>query len=153
MPPAGSRLSSAEPAGSVTGTWIQTADGRWTFTSGGRTYNSEWAYIHNPYADAQKGQKPADWFRFDSTGHMVTGWFTDQDGNKYYLNPLSDNTLGRMVTGWSWIQGEDGKMRCYYFNQVSDGTKGALLRNTATPDGYLVNSDGMWIVNGTAILR
>lgn len=151
--PAGSRLSSAAPAGSVTGTWIQTADGRWTFTSGGRTYNSEWAYIHNPYADAQKGQKPADWFRFDSTGHMVTGWFTDQDGNKYYLNPLSDNTLGRMVTGWSWIQGEDGKMRCYYFNQVSDGTKGALLRNTATPDGYLVNSDGMWIVNGTAILR
>ena len=151
--PAGSKLSSAAPAGSVTGTWIQTADGRWTFTSGGRTYSNEWAYIHNPYADTQKGQNQADWFRFDSTGHMVTGWFTDSDGKRYYLNPMSDNTLGKMMTGWNWITGEDKKTRCYYFNQVSDGTKGALLRGTATPDGYLVDTDGVWMVNGNAILR
>ncbi len=151
--PAGSRLPSAAPAGSVAGTWIQTADGRWTFTSGGRTYNNEWAYIHNPYADADKGQNPADWFRFDGTGHMVTGWFTDQDGKRYYLNPMSDNTLGRMITGWRWIDGTDGKKRCYYFNPVSDGTKGALLFNAVTPDGYMVDKDGIWIVNGVAMLR
>lgn len=84
---------------------------------------------------------------------MVTGWFTDQDGKRYYLNPMSDNTLGRMITGWNWIDGSDGKKRCYYFNPASDGTKGALLLNAVTPDGYMVNQDGMWTVNGVVMLR
>ena len=83
----------------------------------------------------------------------MTGWFTDQDGKRYYLNPVSDNTLGRMITGWRWIDGTDGKKRCYYFNPVSDGTKGALLFNAVTPDGYMVDKDGIWIVNGVAMLR
>lgn len=138
--PSGSKKADSAPAGAVIGTWIQTADGRWTFTAGGRTYASEWAYIHNPYAAT--GQEEADWFRFSETGHMVTGWFTDSDSNTYYLNPVSDNTLGRMVTGWNWLDGQ-----CYYFNSVSNGTRGALARNTETPDGYQVNGDGAWVVH------
>jgi len=145
--PAGSKTAQSAPEGSVTGTWVQTADERWTFTSGGRTYNNEWAYIHNPYADPRKGQKAADWFRFSVSGHMITGWFVDQDGNTYYLSPVSDNTKGRMVTGWNWIPGTDGRYRCYYFKENSDGTKGALLKNAITPDGYVVNADGAWTVN------
>lgn len=153
--PAGGKIpsASAAPAGSVEGIWMQSSDGRWTFSSNGRTYGNEWAYIYNPYADTRKGQNQADWFRFDSTGHMVTGWFTDQDGRKYYLNSASDNTLGRMVTGWNWISGTDEKKRCYYFNPSSDGTKGALLRSSVTPDGYGVNEEGVWVVNGTEVLR
>ena len=42
-----------------------------------------------------------------------------------------------MLTGWQTI---DGKM--YYFNTVSDGTRGALYVNRQTPDGYLVGADG-----------
>ena len=57
-----------------------------------------WTYVHNPYAGI--GQEQAGWFRFSETGHMVTGWYQDGDGNSYYLNPNSDGTLGRMVTGW-----------------------------------------------------
>jgi len=151
--PTGSRTASLAPVGSVTGTWIQTADGRWTFSSGGRTYNKEWAYIHNPYADSKKGQNPAEWFRFDETGHMVTGWYTDTDGNRYYLNPIADNTKGRMVTGWNWIRESDGKLYCYYFNERSDGTKGALLRDIVTPDGYQVNHAGQWTMNGMVQTR
>lgn len=64
-----------------------------------RTYASKWAAIYNPYADKTKGQQEYDWFRFDESGYMVTGWFTDVDGNRYYLNPVSDGTQGRMVTG------------------------------------------------------
>lgn len=52
----------------------------------------------------------------------MTGWFVDVDGKKYYLNPESDGTQGRMVTGWKWIDGKD----CY-FNEISDGSKGALM--------------------------
>ncbi len=151
--PAGSKTAVSAPKGSVTGTWVKTADGRWTFTSGGRTFHSEWAYIHNPYADAGKKQEQAEWFRFGETGHMQTGWFADQDGHLYYLNPVSDNTLGRMITGWNWITGSDGKTRCFYFNEVSDGTKGALLQNAVTPDGYQVNADGAWIINGVTQIK
>lgn len=151
--PAGSRTGATAPSGSVTGTWIQTADGNWTFSSGGRTFSKEWAYIHNPYAELGKGQSPADWFRFDDGGHMMTGWYTDIDGNQYYLNPVSDNTKGRMITGWHWIPNTDGRLYCYYFNQRSDGTKGALWKNKVTPDGYQVDDQGRWIVDGVIQVR
>lgn len=144
-------ISGTAPAGSVTGTWVNTADGLWAFASGGRTYTDEWAFIHNPYAD--KSQSSADWFLFDKTGHMMTGWFTDSDGNTYYLSPLSDGTLGHMITGWNWITGVDGLERCYYFNQVSDGTRGALLKNVTSPDGKIVNENGEWLVSGSVQLR
>lgn len=70
---------------------------------------------------------------------MRTGWVTESDGNTYYLNPVSDNTQGMMLTGWQLI---DGKW--YYFNEISDGTKGRLLRSTVTPDGYTVDANGIW---------
>ena len=47
-----------------------------------------------------------------------------------------------MVTGWYWIDG-----MCYYFNPVSDGTRGAMKRNCEI-DGYQLNEDGIWVVNG-----
>lgn len=139
------------PAGSVTGTWMDTADGLWTFASGGRIYTDEWAYIHNPYA--ANGQSGTGWFRFDKTGHMMTGWFTDLSGSVYYLSPISDGTKGYMVTGWRWIPGADGLERCYYFNPVSDGTKGAMLKNTTTSDGKMLNELGELTVNGVVQVR
>lgn len=151
--PAGSgpAAGTEAPEGSVVGTWVNTADGLWAFTVGGRTYHNEWAYVHNPYAVG--GQSGTDWFRFDETGHMVTGWYTDQDGNTYYLWPFPDGTQGRMVTGWQWIAGSDGKERCYYFNPISDGTRGAMYRSRTAPDGKNVNEKGEWTVNGAVQLR
>lgn len=124
------------------GTWTEAEQHKWTFRDDTRTYASEWAAIYNPYADKTKGQQEYDWFQFDESGYMVTGWFTDVDGNRYYLNPVSDGTQGRMVTGWYWIDG-----MCYYFNPVSDGTRGAMKRNCEI-DGYQLNEDGIWVVNG-----
>lgn len=131
----------------VTGTWIQSAAGKWLFTGQGRTYNNEWAAIQNPYADTKLGQQVYDWFRFDPEGFLLTGWFTDTDGSVYYLNPVSDNTLGRMFTGWNWIAGPDGTMSCYYFNPVSNGTRGQLMKN-CTIDGYSLNENGEWTTDG-----
>lgn len=160
----GSSSSGVTPGGSVSktsklpdyvvsGTWVQNAAGKWLFTGNGRTYVNEWAAVHNPYADASIGQSTFDWFRFDKDGFMITGWYTDEKGDTYYLNPVSDNTLGRMFTGWNWIKGEDGKERCYYFNPNSDGTKGKLFKNCNTPDGYTVDENGAWTINGIVITR
>ncbi|WP_347032377.1 hypothetical protein, partial [Brevibacterium paucivorans] len=49
--PTGKTQSTGAPAGSVTGSWTQAANGKWLFAAG-RTYADEWAYINNPYASA-----------------------------------------------------------------------------------------------------
>lgn len=139
--PAGTTRGTTAPVGAVTGTWVQDAAGRWLFTGNGRTYASEWAYIHNPYAPV--GAESANWFRFDDQGYMVTGWYTDLQGRRYFLHDAADGLQGRMYTGWNWISG-----RRYYFNEISDGTRGALLQDTVTPDGCQVNKDGEWVVDG-----
>ena len=120
---------------------------------------NKWAAIFNPYADTSKGQEAFSWFRFDANGFMVTGWFTDTDGNVYFLHNVSDNTLGRMYTGWhriggSWYAfGPSGRMltgwnwingRCYYLEPES----GRMLSDAVTPDGYTVDSSGASTVNG-----
>lgn len=136
--------------GSVSGEWSCDTEGNWRFNAG-RLYANEWAYVHNPYADSSKGQSANDWFHFGEDGVMDTGWFTDTDGRVYYLNPVSDNTMGRMFTGWQWIRGADGLRRCYYFEEVSNGYRGSLYRQTTTPDGYTVDADGAWIMNGEVV--
>ncbi len=110
------------PAGSLKGTWNMDERGRWSFEANGRRRRNEWAYIYNPYAREDRGQRPADWFYFDGDGHMVTGW--------------------------RWVAGSDGKTRCYYLNENSDGTKGAMYFSRTTPDGYQVDRDGAWTVDG-----
>ncbi len=148
VPLSGTPLLTAEP-----GQWIRTEDGYWIFQTDGQPCRDQWVYIENPYADPALGQSLFDWFRFDPDGHMVTGWFQDQDGYRYYLNPVSDRTLGRMMTGWVWIPGEDGQLRCYYFQEHSDGWRGALYKNRMTPDGFMVNDEGAWIVENEVQIR
>ena len=137
----------------VHGEWNQDIFGNWRFTANGRLYQNEWAYVANPYADISKGQSAADWFHFGADGIMDTGWFTDTDGRIYYLNPVSDNTRGRMLTGWQWIKGNDGLSRCYYFETVSNGHRGALYVNTITPDNYAVDKTGAWLENGSVVTK
>ncbi len=122
----------------VTGTWSQNADGTWIFSDGNRLYADEWAAIFNPYANVDAGQNACDWFRFDVDGTLMTGWFTDIDGRRYYLNPNSDGTLGRMMTGWQQIEGVN-----YYFNEVSDGTKGAWIQEMKDASDSAERADGV----------
>lgn len=104
-------------------------------------------------------------------GHVVTGtWLQNAagrwmftDGSRTYANewaavhnPYANTAAGQkifdwfrfdadgfMVTGWCWIDG-----KCYYFNEQSDGTRGALLCNTVTADGSRTNQEGAWVVDG-----
>ncbi len=120
------------------GNWAQADDGSWTFKDeDGETYTNRWAAVYNPYAQTDAADA-FDWFRFDETGHLITGWYEDPtDGNTYYMNPASDGTQGRMMTGWVVIDGKE-----YYFNPSSDGARGRMFRNEMTPDGHFVGPDG-----------
>lgn len=55
-----------------------------------------------------------------------TGWWYQNDDGGYPNN------------GWTWVDG-----RCYYFTP-----EGYCLINTQTPDGYMVDASGAWIVDG-----
>lgn len=149
----GSSGNSGGSSSNATQTWNQNTDGTWSCQNGGIPYQSEWAYIYNPYADVSKGQSPYGWFRFDADGNMQTGWYTDENGNTYYLWPYADNAQGTMAVGWQWIRGEDGKERCYYFNPNPDGTQGRLLTNLVIEDKYLVDDKGAWMEDGVVVTR
>ncbi len=63
----------------------------------------------------------------DFTGY----WYQNDDGT-YPVNC------------WQWIDdNHDGIAESYYFDD-----KGYILVNTTTPDGYSVDTNGAWIVNG-----
>ena len=56
-----------------------------------------------------------------------------------------DNEDGTWAAAqWKWIDGNhDGTAECYFFDE-----SGWLASNTVTPDGYTVNADGAWTVDG-----
>ena len=124
--------SAMSPNFDSAGTWIQDSTGWWYQNKDGSYPAACWQlFTYNG---------TSEWYHFDEKGYMQTGWFTDTDGNRYYLHAVSDGTRGRMYTGWNLIDGV-----WYYFNPTSDGTKGALFMNRQTPDGYRVDASGAWV--------
>lgn len=77
-----------------------------------------------------------------STGAVLaSGWQKDSKGWWYSTN--ADNSAWH-ANGWQWVDGNgDGTAECYYFD-----SNGYCLMNTTTPDGYKVNENGAWLVNG-----
>ena len=115
------------------GQWIQDEKGWWYKRPDGSYPKNSWGY------EAYNGK--SYWYYFLDSGYMATGW-VEVNGSKYYLFPNSDGWKGRMLTGWQWIDGN-----CYYLDPQGQN-EGALYRNTTTPDGFTVDSEGRWIVNG-----
>ncbi|MDO4264867.1 MAG: InlB B-repeat-containing protein [Eubacteriales bacterium] len=138
----GSSASGPAQAG-TNGTWKQDATGWWFETPDGgypadAWYECEW-------------NNAKQWYHFNPSGYLDHGWYTDKDGNTYYLHDTHDDSFGYMYAGWKWING-----KCYYFNPVSGQNGlpyGALFKNTTTPDGYTVNEAGEWVVNGTVQIQ
>lgn len=65
------------------------------------------------------------------------GWWWEREGGSYLTNQ------------WMWIDGNaDGIVECYCF-----GPDGYMLANTTTPDGYTVDANGAWTVNGVVQSR
>ena len=137
---------STDESGGVRGTWSMAEDGTWSFSANGTVYRDSWGYLYNPYANQGKGE--AGWFRFDQEGRLITGWYQDADGCWYYMNPVSDGSLGKMLTGWQWIADSSGQEYCYYFYPDSGSPMGSMAARTVTPDGFEVDEQGRWCVNG-----
>lgn len=76
-----------------------------------------------------------------ATTAFAAGWQKNDTGWWYGTN--ADNSAWH-ANGWQWIDGNgDGTAECYWFDH-----NGYMAENTTTPDGYTVNADGAWTVNG-----
>ena len=76
-------------------------------------------------------------------GSMARGWHQDSKGAyRFYDNREGSPTEGQELRGWQWIDGY-----CYYFEEEGE-KKGILLQNGISKDGYTVNEEGQWTVNG-----
>nr|WP_298479950.1 cell wall-binding protein [uncultured Oribacterium sp.] len=143
----GSSIVSGSPAGQVLGAdrslsngeWVKDEKGWWYKRQDGSYPKSTWGY------EAYNGQ--SYWYYFLDSGYMATGW-VDLNGSKYYLFPGSDGWMGRMLTGWQWVDGY-----CYYFGMDRGNNEGHLYRNEKTPDGYQVDKEGRWVENGVLQIK
>ena len=111
--------------------WIKDGKGWWYRKTDGTWPHDEWCELEF------LGRK--DWYYFDKNGYVVSGWLKWNESS-YYLNPISNGWFGRMETGWKNV---DGKW--YFFEPVLGRNQGHLFVNTVTPDGYKVDSNGVWI--------
>ncbi len=120
--------------GAYNGNWSQDNMGWKVQKSNGSYANDEWCKF------TWNGK--TNWYHFNTQGYADGGWYTDTDGQKYYLYNAHDGNFGYMYTGWNEI---DGKW--YYFNTiaVNGGSLGSLVTNGTTPDGYKVDAAGAWV--------
>ena len=59
--------------------------------------------------------------------------------NRYYYNKRD-----YYKSSWQWLDlNLDGIYECYYFNVL-----GHMYKNGITPDGYQVNANGEWVIDG-----
>ena len=117
---AGSQQSQAANPVASGSSWIQ-RNGVWAY----REANG--ALVRNARREINGKQ-----YWFDENGNMLEGWRQDGSGAWYYLTPGQ----GSLQTN-SWLL---YKNQWYYL-----GSDGKMLTDSRTPDGYLVNKEGIWI--------
>lgn len=66
----------------------------------------------------------------------VTRTRSTDDGRTLYYTDNGDNIE---YPCWIWVDGY-----CYYYQNAKN-----ILKNTTTPDGYTVDAEGRWVIDGT----
>lgn len=67
------------------------------------------------------------------------------NGKKYFLNTLHNGQFGKLLTGWQWIDGY-----CYFFEAEDSKTLGEL-KVSGSKDGYQLDENGRYLLNGTVV--
>ena len=117
------------------GSWQRDSVGWWYKNSNGSYPKNDWQRIDGKwyyfdgrgYITHSKWERIKDyWYYFNTSGHMTeNAW--EMIGDKWYYF----DTKGHMLSN-QWV-GD------YYV-----GKDGDMLKNTVTPDNYVVGSDGKW---------
>lgn len=82
---------------------------------------------------------------------FAAGWSLDQASGRwqYDLGNGQHYAAETQAPRWEWLDGNaDGIAECYAFDQA-----GWMYSGGTTPDGYTVNADGAWTLNGAVQFR
>ena len=138
-----------------TGEW-KAMNGKWFYEKEGKPVKDwlmdkgNWYYLSQDSGEMLLGSqdiKGANYYFQNKNeaveGSMARGWHQDSKGAyRFYDNREGSPTEGQELRGWQWIDGY-----CYYFEEEGE-KKGILLQNGISKDGYTVNEEGQWTVNG-----
>ena len=124
-------ISLASPANTI-GQWFNRS-GKWYYGKDEDSLRKEWIV------------SDGDWYylRKDS-GELQSGWLS-LNGKKYFLNTLHNGQFGKLLTGWQWIDGY-----CYFFEAEDSKTLGEL-KVSDSKDGYQLDENGRYLLNGTVV--
>ena len=124
-------ISLANPANTI-GQWFNRS-GKWYYGKDEDSLRKEWIV------------SDGDWYYLHKdSGELQSGWLS-LNGKKYFLNTLHNGQFGKLLTGWQWIDGY-----CYFFEAEDSKTLGEL-KVSGSKDGYQLDENGRYLLNGTVV--
>ena len=137
------------------GAW-KAVNGKWFYEKEGKPVKDwlmdkgNWYYLSQDSGEMLLGSQEikGSSYYFQNKNEAVEGslarcWHQDSMcAYRFYDNREGSPTEGHELRGWQWIDGY-----CYYFEEEGE-KKGILLQNGMSKDGYTVNEEGQWTVNG-----
>ena len=124
-------ISLASPANTI-GQWFNRS-GKWYYGKDEDSLRKEWIV------------SDGDWYYLHKdSGELQSGWLS-LNGKKYFLNTLHNGRFGKLLTGWQWIDGY-----CYFFEAEDSKTLGEL-KVSGSKDGYQLDENGRYLLNGTVV--
>ena len=103
-----------------TGWWLEFANGE--YAAANSTETLHWEMING------------SWYSFGKDGYVNENWIFDPAINSWYFIDINAG----MQTGWKLIN-----KKWYYFNPISNGTKGKMVTDSWIDD-YYINKNGEW---------
>ena len=117
------------------GSWQRDSVGWWYKNSNGSYPKSDWQRIDGK------------WYYFDGRGYIIHSKWEYINGHWYYFNTsghMTENTWKMIGDKWYYFDTKGHMLSNQWVGDYYVGKDGDMLKNTVTPDNYVVGSDGKW---------
>ena len=117
------------------GSWQRDSVGWWYKNSNGSYPKNDWQRIDGK------------WYYFDGRGYIIHSKWEYVNGHWYYFNTsghMTENVWKMIGDKWYYFDTKGHMLHDQWVGDYYVGKDGDMLKNTVTPDNYVVGSDGKW---------
>ena len=117
------------------GSWQKNSVGWWYKNSDGSYPKNQWQRIDGK------------WYYFDGRGYITHSKWERINGHWYYFNTsghMTENTWKMIGDKWYYFDTKGHMLSNQWVGDYYVGKDGDMLKNTVTPDNYVVGGDGKW---------
>ena len=117
------------------GSWQRDSVGWWYKNSNGSYPKNDWQRIDGK------------WYYFDERGYITHSKWERIKDYWYYFNTsghMTENTWEMIGDKWYYFDTKGHMLHDQWVGDYYVGKNGDMLKNTVTPDNYVVGSDGKW---------